>query len=282
MAKVAAYKKEIVKKVAKLMKEYPIIAAVNMETMPSAQLQRMRANLRGKMELFMTKRRFMKLAIEQLKQEKQGIEHIEKYLQGMPALMFTKENPFSIYNIIKKSKSAAPAKPGQISPRDITVPAGPTPFAPGPIIGELGAVGIKAGIEGGKVVIKQDALIVKQGQVIDDKRASMLQRLGVEPMEIGLNIVAIYEGGIIYESSVLDIDEEKFSADLAKAAQQGMNLAVEIAYASKDTIMILIQKASSQAKNLGMEAAILNEETTALLLAKAEAEAQSVASKVNL
>ena len=46
------------------------------------------------------------------------------------------------------------------------IPAGPTPFAPGPIIGELGMLKIKAGIEAGKVVIKEDAHVAKKGDVI--------------------------------------------------------------------------------------------------------------------
>jgi len=65
----------------------------------------------------------------------------------MPALLFTKENPFKLYNKLQKSKSSAPAKAGQTAPSEIVVPKGPTPFAPGPIIGELGALGIKTAVE---------------------------------------------------------------------------------------------------------------------------------------
>ncbi|MBI2112759.1 50S ribosomal protein L10, partial [Candidatus Woesearchaeota archaeon] len=37
--------------------------------------------------------------------------------------------------MLEKNKSNAPAKPGQVAPKDITVKAGATSFAPGPIIG---------------------------------------------------------------------------------------------------------------------------------------------------
>jgi len=73
MAHVAQYKKDIVAKLEKLMLDYPIIGAVNMESLPAPQLQKMREQLRGKVELFMTKRRLMKIAIEKVKDKKTSI-----------------------------------------------------------------------------------------------------------------------------------------------------------------------------------------------------------------
>ena len=93
---VAVYKKETVKKIVDLIKKYTIIGSVNMENLPAAQLQKMKAQLRDKVEMFMTKRRLMKLAIEKVKGEKAGIEKIEEHLKGMPALLFTNENPFAL------------------------------------------------------------------------------------------------------------------------------------------------------------------------------------------
>ena len=108
-AHVADYKKDIVKNIASLLKKYPIIGCLNMENLPASQMQNMRAQLRGKVEIFMTKRRLIKLAIESAKKDKEGIEKIDDYLAGMPALLFTEENPFSLFRTLKKNKSKAPA-----------------------------------------------------------------------------------------------------------------------------------------------------------------------------
>src|SRR3989344_7504682 len=194
---VAQYKKETVKRLVTLMNEYPIVAALNMENMPAKQLQIMKAQLRGKAEIIMTKKRLIRVVIEKVKDSKKGIEQLEPNLKGMPALLFTKENPFKIYMFISKNKSPAPAKSGQEAPKDIIVPAGPTPFAPGPFIGELGALKIKTGVEGGKVVIKQDSIIVKKGEKVSQKASEVLSRLGIQPMEVGLDLVAVYENGEI-------------------------------------------------------------------------------------
>ncbi|MBW2983365.1 50S ribosomal protein L10, partial [Candidatus Woesearchaeota archaeon] len=193
--KVSQDKKEAVNSFTKLIEEYPVIGAVDVENLPALQLSRMREQLRGTVLIKMTKRRLLTRALNEAK--KDGISELIPYLKGMPALIFTKESPFKLYGLLKKSKSKAPIKAGQTAPNDIVVPAGPTGFAPGPVIGELGAVGIKAGIDGGKVAIKQDAIVAKEGEEISSRLAGLLTRLGIEPMEIGLNLTAAWENGEI-------------------------------------------------------------------------------------
>ena len=141
-AHVADYKKEIVSNLANLITQYPIIGIVNMENLPAPQLQKMRAQLRGSFFITMTKKRLIRLAFEQTKSEKKGIEKLEEHLGGEPALIFTKENPFKLSRTLQRNKSPAPAKAGQTAPRDIMVSKGATSFAPGPIIGELAVAGI--------------------------------------------------------------------------------------------------------------------------------------------
>ncbi|MFC1769284.1 50S ribosomal protein L10, partial [Nanoarchaeota archaeon] len=93
MAHVSPEKKEVVKKILKLFADYPIVGSVDMENLPGPQLQTMKAKLRGKVEIVMTKRRLMKVAIEEIKDKVKGSEELVPHLIGMPALLFTKENP---------------------------------------------------------------------------------------------------------------------------------------------------------------------------------------------
>lgn len=281
-AHVAKYKKESVAQFTKLITDYPIIGAVNMENMPAPQLQRMRALLREKVVLIMAKRRIIKLAIENAKDRKKGVEQIIPYLKGMPAVIFTKENPFTLYRTISRNKSMAPAKAGQTAPKDIIVKAGPTSFAPGPIIGELGAVGIKTGVEGGKVAIRSDSVVVKEGQVIKPNVAAILTRLGIEPMEVGLDLVAVYENGVIYAKDILAIDDDAFKAKIVQANQWAFNLAIEAGILNKETTEFMIQKASRESKALAKEANILADEIVGEILSKAEAEMLSLKSDLNI
>ena len=208
----------------------------------------MRANLRDKVVLKVAKGRIIKKAIEIAKADVKGIEQLEEHMRGMPALLFTKDNPFSLFKTLKKNKSAAPAKAGSIAPNDITVSAGPTSFAPGPIIGELGAFGIKTGVADGKLEIKEDAVVAKEGEEISGDLAGILSRLGIEPMEVGLDLTAVYDQGVIYPKSVLDVDEDKIMADAMLFASQAFNLAMEAGILVKETVEPLVVKAANEAK----------------------------------
>lgn len=277
-AHVSDKKKEIVKNIQAFMKEYPIIGIVDLENLPSLQLQRMRAQLRGKAEVKMAKGRLLRVIFKDSKIK--GIEQLEEHIRGMPALIFTKESPFKLFKILQKSKASAPAKAGNIAPKDIIVPAGPTPFAPGPVIGELGALGIKSGVEDGKIAIKEDKLLVKEGEEITSPQADILTRLGIEPMEVGLNLTAILEDGTIFTRKILDVDEDAYINDLKAMSQEAMNLAVRIGYATPETITILLRKAVADAKALADSQDIITDENVGKLLAKGEAQANALNAKL--
>ena len=281
-AHVADYKKEIVNELIKLISEYPIIGIVNMENLPAPQLQVMRAQLRGSFFITMTKKRLIKLAFEQTKSKKKNLEELEKYLGGMPALIFTKENPFRLSKTLQKSKSPAPAKAGQTAPRDIMVNKGATSFAPGPIIGELAMAGIKSGVEGGKVAIKEDSVVVHAGEKIKPKVAEILTRLGIQPMEVGLDLVAVYENGLIYGRDVLSVDEKEYKNRLANASRWAFNLANYISYPTKETIRLLIGRAHNDAKAIGVAQNIFDKGIIDVLLGKAQQQMLSLKETANI
>jgi large subunit ribosomal protein L10 len=258
---------------------YPIVAVINLENLPARSLQKMKTKLRKDLEIKVAKKSIIENALKQ--SSKKDITKLIPYLVGSPALLLTKENPFRVYKLLKQSKTAAAIKPGQVTPKDLMIPAGPTPFAPGPIIGELGMLRIKAGIEAGKVVIKEDAHVAKKGDVVNDKLSSLLMRLGIEPMEIGLNLVAAYENGDVLIGDVLDIDDKAFIAKIQQAASEALNLAVDIAYPSKDTIELLVQKAFRDSKAIAIERDVLADLVVDQILAKANAQANAVSSIVH-
>jgi len=277
--KAAEKKKIVVKQFVDLIKEYPIVGAVNMLNLPAAQLYRIRSQLRGKAEILMTKRRLMKIAFDQAKKDNVG--DLVHHLEGMPALIFTKENPFTLYKTIQKNKSKAPAKAGQIAPNDISVQEGPTPFAPGPVIGELGKAGIKAGIDGGKVVIKESKVVVKKGEPVSALLASLLSRLGVEPMEIGLDLVAVWEKGTIFQKDVLAIDEDAYVNNIKTSWQEALNLAVFAGYPTSDSVELMIKKAHNDARAISLSQNIPTKETIKEILALAESQGKSLKTKAN-
>ncbi len=249
-AKIAEYKKKIVVKMVELIRKYPVIGIVNMESLPAPQLQKLRSGLRGTLNIVMTKKTLMKIALENVKSEKKGIDALANYFEGMPAFVFTDQNPFKVSSILQKNKSSAPAKANQVAPEDIIVPAGPTPFAPGPIISDLGMAGIKSGVEGGKIVVKSDCVVAKKGERIKPKVADVLARLGIQPMEIGLELIAAYDKGTIYEKGILSVTQDEYISRIVKASCEAKALALEVSYVTKETVTYLIIEAFVSAKAL--------------------------------
>lgn len=281
-AKIPEYKKNIVDEMSDLMRKSSITALVNMSDMPAPQLQAIRREMKGKISIYMTKKRLMKIALDKLKGEKKNIEALANYFEGMPAFIFSNENPFKLSRLLQKSRTKAPAKAGQAAPSDIVISKGPTPFAPGPIISELSGIGLKVGVEGGKIAIKENAVIARKGDKIKPKVAEILTRLDIRPMDVGLGMVAAYEDGIIYTRDVLEIDEKAFNNKLNNAAAQAFNLAFNIAYTTKDNISLLIAKAFNDAKALGLSQKIFDEGIIEELLGKAEREMLSLKNAANI
>ena len=280
--KISEYKKKIVDEMSDLIRKNSITALVNMSDIPAPQLQAMRREMKGKIILYMTKKRLMKIAIDKSKNEKKNIESLANYFEGMPAFIFSNENPFKLSRLLQRSKTKAPAKAGQTAPSDIIISKGQTPFAPGPIISELSGIGLKVGVEGGKIAIKENTVIARKGEKIKPKVAEILARLDIRPMDVGLGMVAAYEDGIIYTRDVLEIDEKAFNDKLNNAAVQAFNLAFNIAYPTKGNITLLISKAFNDAKALGLSQNIFDEGIIEHLLGKAEREMLSLKNTANI
>ena len=235
--------------------------------------------MKGKVLIKMAKKRLIRIAIEQLKEEKKELEKV--LIKGMPALIFTNEDPFKLVNLLNKNKSKAPAKAGQTAPMDLIVPAGPTSFAPGPIISELSQVGIKTKVVDGKLNITDDTLVAKEGDVINSKTADILARMGIEPMEIGLDVICVYDNGIIYDKKVLTIDVNDYMNNIRKAYSESLCLSMELGFVTKETINIMIVKAHNVAKLLSTKGKILTEDNVGELITKANNEASKLNSKLD-
>ncbi|NIP34765.1 MAG: 50S ribosomal protein L10, partial [Thermoplasmata archaeon] len=95
-----------------------------------------------------------------------------------------------LYKMMERTKTPSPAKGGELAPNDIVIKAGDTNFKPGPVVREFQKVGIPAAIERGKVVVKKDAVLVKEGEPIPKDLATVLPRLDILPLELGLDLKA--------------------------------------------------------------------------------------------
>ena len=280
MAHVADWKYKEVEELTHIIQDNPIIAIAEIGGIPAPQMQQMRENLREKLIIRSSKNTLLFRALDDADKKVKNISALKESVNGQTALIATSMNPFKLYNMLKATRTKAPAKGGEIAPEDIMVKAGDTPFKPGPIVGELQKVGIPAAIQGGKVVIKKDKVLVKEGEKIPTDIAQMITRLEIFPIEIGISLQGAYEDGFVFKPDVLDIDIDQYIDQVKLAASYGFNLAIETAWVTKDTIKPLLMKAHQQSFAVALDQGIVNKETAKHIISKAHRSVVSVASKV--
>ncbi len=266
-----------VKAVKEQLREYPVVGILNMFKLPARQLHLIRNKLRGEAVIRIVKKRLITRA---LKDSRPGLDKLRDYIQGEPALILSRTNPFKLARIIAESKSPSPAKPGDIATKDIEIKAGPTTLPPGPVIGELQKVKIPCAVEGDKISVTKDTVLVKDGDVITKDIAGVLSKLRIEPMEVSLNLLVAWEEGAIYGRDILFIPMEEYIGRLKSAASGAFNLSVNINYITGDNVGFLLSKAHSEAKALALSAGVVTPDTIGLLMAGAQAEAQALEKKI--
>lgn len=267
------WKRDEVEEIKRNAEEYKLVGLVDFQGIPANQMQQMRRNLRGSAVLKMTRNTLIEHAFAEMGGE---IEGVNNHIEGHSALIFTNENPFRLYKKLQETMTKMAAKPGEVSPEDITVPKGPTSFPPGPIVGQLQQAGIPAAITGGKVVIRETKTVVKEGEVINAKMADVLSKLDIKPIDVGLSLqIAFYEG-TFFEPKTLAIDETEYFNNLVLAAQQAFNLSVNAVIPTATTAGAIIGKAVREARNLGVEAAIYEKDIVELIIGRTQRESLAV------
>ena len=272
------WKKDEIEDIKTKVGQYPVVGLVGIHGLPSKQFQQMRSSIRDSVLIKVSKNSLITRALDESSEE---IKPLKDYLDQETGLVFSNDNSFKLFRLLSSSKTPAPIKGGMTSPRDITVEKGPTSFPPGPIIGELQSAGIPAAIEGGKVVIRETKVVAREGEVVSQKLAAMLARLDIFPLELGLVLRGTFEDGMLFDASVLAIDEGKISLDFTTAASQAFNLAVNSAYPTSTTIQALLAKAASESRNLAVNAVIYEPGVMDILLSRAQGHVMALAGLVS-
>ena len=277
---VAQWKIKEVEYLSNLLREYKTIGITSMTNMPSKQIQEIRKKLRRKALIKMARGNLMKIALDKVTDVHPGVEKLKELITGQVAFILSQENPVSLSFILQKNKIPAPAKPGQIAPKDIVVPPKDTGIAPGPFISELHEVGIETKIEGGTIHIAKETVVAKKGDVISEELANVLKRLGIEPMELGLELLGAYVDGVILPREILSKELSEYELEIKEAISHAFNLALNAGILTSETAPYIVAKAHMEAISLAVNAGILTSETAPYVFSAYYAKALALAQKL--
>ena len=272
-------KEEKVEEFKEKIERYPVIGILDMQNLPSRQLQQMKKEMKEFADIKMSRKTLMQIAIE--KAEKKDIEQLEENDAVQPAFIFSDKDPFQLYSLIKKNKTSAAAQGGEISPSDIEVPEGDTGIGPGPMLGKLQQTGAQVQVDDGSIHVMQSATMIEKGDTITADDAEILNQLGIEPLEIGLDLNIAFNEGELFTADELDIDTEEYRKDVESAASLAFNLAVNAGVVNETTAGTIVGEAAQKAKNLSVSEGIPTEDTIEEILAHASSNAEGLDSQVD-
>jgi len=272
-AHIPEWKVRDVEELIEMISKSRVVGVVGVREIPADNLQQMRGSLRGNVEIRMVRNTIARRALEASAPE---IRPLADFIEDQTALLFSNDNPFKLNSLLEKGKRPMPIKAGARAPKDIVVEAGVTSFSPGPMVGKLQAAGIPAAIKSGKVVINQKITLAKEGEVVSAKTADILKTMEIFPRNVGLELRAAYEGGLIFKVKDLSIDVEAQISELFAASAKAFGFAVEIGYATQKTVGPMLQKAQTKARALVLEAGIPVPSMMEMLLAKAASNAKAL------
>jgi large subunit ribosomal protein L10 len=261
-----------------ILKEYTSIGVASLTKVRASQLQELKKSMVGKVTFRVLKNTLVKLALEEMEQE--DLKKLEDYLEGSNVFLFTNLNPFKLALLLERGKVKTTAKSGDIAAMDVVIPSGNTGQPPGPVISQLNAVGLPTRIESGSVWISKDTLVVRKGEIVNERLAGVLSKLGIKAVELGISMRAVMDNGLMIIGDQLKVDVEATRKSIEQSNAAAFALALGIAYPSKDTIKPLLQQAHQKAVALAVGAAIPTKDTIAELLRKANAEMTSLSGAV--
>jgi len=250
--------------------ESPVVGLVGLTDIPAKQLQDLRAELRDVATIKMVRNNVARRAIEKCSDD---VLPLADGIEAQTAFIFTDVNPFRLSRMLEEKKQPMPIKAGGKAPTDIVIEKGETSFSPGPMVGKLQSAGIPAAIKSGKVVINETKVVAEEGETVSAQLAEVLATMEIFPRKVGLELLAVYEGGLVFRSEDLAIDVGSILSQMSTASAQALGLALEIGYATPTTISPLLQRAASKARNLVLECAIPVPSMMEALLTKAAADA---------
>jgi len=266
-----------VEAIKEIFKEYKSVGIASLQKVRASQLQELKKSMKGQVYLRVLKNTLIKIAIEQMNQAE--LKKLEEYLEGSNVFLFTDLNPFKLALLLEKGKVKTTAKAGDIAADDVIVPASNTGQPPGPVISQLNAVGLPTKIENGSVWISKDTLVVRRGEVINDRLAGVLSKLGIKAVELGISMRAVFDNGLMITGDKLKVDVAATKRSVETSNQEAFALALSVGYPCKETIKPLLQTAHQKAVSLSIGAAIPTKETIGDLIRKANAQATSLSEK---
>jgi len=222
-------KEGLMAKLDKYLSEYKNILICSVDNVGSHQMQKVRMSLRGKGIVLMGKNTICRKAIREHQDENPALEALLPFVRGNIGFVFTNGDLNAVRKTILENKVPAAAKQGAIAPIDVFVPPGPTGLDPGQTA-FFQALNISTKIARGSIEIINQVHLIKAGEKVSSSHVALLSKLNISPFFYGIKVSHVFEGGSVYEASVLDLTKDDLYAKFFAGVRKIAALSLAIGY----------------------------------------------------
>jgi len=235
----SAWKQNYFEKLENAIRNHSKFLLVNADNVASLQFAQIRAALRGKAHIVMGKNTMMKKVIRGLVDEFPDYEKVLPLLVQNVGFVFTNGDLKETRDEVLTHKKAAPARAGAMSPVEVIVPAQNTGMGPEKT-SFFQALNIQTKIARGTIEIVSPVHLLKPGDKVGQSESTLLNMLKISPFTYGLEVVACYDEGSVFEPAVLDITEDdirsRFMAAVNNVAAVSLNIGYPTAVSAPHSI----------------------------------------------
>ena len=154
------------------------------------------------------------------KQNFKPMPQLEKLMgvcEGYMGLVFCRDNLSEVKDRLKGFQCNKGAKVGVLSPCDVVIQPGPTGLDPKQTA-FFQALNIQTKIVKTQIEIINPTKVLTKGQKVSASECALLDKLNIRPFIYELSATHVYDNGVLYSPSVLDIKKEEIIEKLRKGA----------------------------------------------------------------
>jgi len=222
-------KLDYIKKVQRLLEEYPRFLIVTCDNIGSKLMQEIRLSLRPSGSvLLMGKNTLIRKAIRDKLEEHPEWDQILPQIRYNSGIVLTKGSLTELRGKVLENTVPAIAKTGSIAPDDVMLPKQVTALEPTKT-SFFAALDIATKITRGCVEILNDVKLCEKGRKVGGSEAALLQMLDIKPFTYGLKIVTCWDGSI-FSPAYLDFTESDLFRSIAAGIGQVAALSLALSY----------------------------------------------------
>jgi len=251
MPSVTEGKREYEEKLNGMLTKYSKVLFVQVDNVRSQQIHDVRKDLRGKAEFLMGKKTLQAKIIDiragsdkATDMDRAFKERCEtlSLLRGNSGLMFTNADLKEVSDILDKHRIQAPARLGAVAPCDVVIQAGNTGMEP-TMTSFFQALNIATKISKGTVEIINDKKVLSVGEKVDNSTAALLQKLKISPFYYQLEVLCVWDRGVVFTKADLAINDETVEKYLLEGISNVTALALGAGIPTAATLPIVLADA---------------------------------------